>query len=212
MDTKPYARKTRKPNPSGQTNGLAITSLVFGILTYVLLPLIGALIAIITGHIARAQIRRNEQEGAGLALAGLILGYIYMLIVIIVSVGIIAAIALPGYQDYVLRHNMETATATLAVQRHELAQAIMADPDKKTEFNQDIELDATARVYWQNAVIEQGDIRLQFATQKPVVTQLQGKTLWLRPELADGKIIWYCELDKPVRQSVYPQFCIQRNL
>lgn len=208
MDTKPYARKTRKPKPSGQTNGLAITSLIFGILTYVLLPLIGALIAIITGHIARAQIKRNEQEGAGLALAGLILGYIYMLIVVLV---IIAAIALPAYQDYVLRHNMETATATLAVQRHQLAQTIMAAPDKKTEFNQNIELDATASAYWQNAVIEQGDIWLQLATQKPVATQLQGKTLLLRPELADGKIIWHCELDKPVRQSVYPQFCIQRN-
>ena len=60
-----------------QTNNLAIVSLVSGILGWTLLPWIGSLVAIVTGHMARAEIRRNAetQEGDGLAIAGLIMGW-----------------------------------------------------------------------------------------------------------------------------------------
>jgi hypothetical protein len=57
---------------------LAIVSLVFGILAWIMvLPLIGALVAVVCGHLARNEVRRaNGQVGGGdLALAGLILGY-----------------------------------------------------------------------------------------------------------------------------------------
>lgn len=62
-----------------RTSSLAIVSLVFGILAYIFLPGIGALVAVICGHSARAEIRRappGTVEGDGLALAGLILGWI----------------------------------------------------------------------------------------------------------------------------------------
>lgn len=61
-----------------RTSGTAIASLIFGIVTWVGLPIIGALVAVICGHIARGEIRRmppGTVEGDGLAIAGLILGY-----------------------------------------------------------------------------------------------------------------------------------------
>jgi hypothetical protein len=60
-----------------QTSNLAIISLVSGILGWTLLPWIASIVAIVTGHMARAEIRRNEHamEGDGLAVAGLVLGY-----------------------------------------------------------------------------------------------------------------------------------------
>ena len=60
-----------------QTNTLAIVSLVAGIVGWTLLPMIASIVAIVTGHMARAEIRRNPdtQEGDGFALAGLIMGY-----------------------------------------------------------------------------------------------------------------------------------------
>ena len=63
--------------PIKQTNNLAIVSLVSGILGWTLLPWIGSLVAIVTGHMARAEIRRNAdtQEGDGMAIAGLIMGW-----------------------------------------------------------------------------------------------------------------------------------------
>lgn len=61
-----------------QTSALAVTSLVMGIASWTVLPFVGSLLAIITGHMARAEIRRRPQEleGDGLALTGLILGWV----------------------------------------------------------------------------------------------------------------------------------------
>lgn len=63
--------------PPRQTSTLAIVSLVTGILGWTLLPWLGSLIAIVTGHLARGEIRRapDRLEGDGLAVAGLVLGY-----------------------------------------------------------------------------------------------------------------------------------------
>lgn len=59
------------------TSALAIVSLIFGILGWSFLPLLGSVVAIVTGHLARSEIRRAHQrpQGDGLAVAGLVLGY-----------------------------------------------------------------------------------------------------------------------------------------
>jgi hypothetical protein len=75
--------------PPPSTSGLAIASLVLGI---VWVYGVGSLLAIIFGHVSRAQIRRGERSsGAGMALAGLILGYIGivgLIVIIIVAVNV----------------------------------------------------------------------------------------------------------------------------
>lgn len=70
-----------------RTSTLAIVSLVAGILGWTLAPWIGSLVAIITGHMARSEIRRDldNVEGDGLAIAGLILGWA-MIIISLLSV------------------------------------------------------------------------------------------------------------------------------
>lgn len=66
--------------PVTSTSSLAIVSLVFGILTWCLLPFFGSIVAIICGHLARGEIRRSpvdtRMEGDGMAVAGLVLGYV----------------------------------------------------------------------------------------------------------------------------------------
>lgn len=80
------------------TNTLAIVSLVFGILTWVVLPVIGALVAIVCGHLARSEIRRApiglQEEGNGMALAGLILGYLHIVLVPLVVLAIVGVLVL----------------------------------------------------------------------------------------------------------------------
>lgn len=60
-----------------QTNNLAIISLISGILGWTMLPWLGSIVAIVTGHMARAEIARNPEtmEGDGLAVGGLVLGW-----------------------------------------------------------------------------------------------------------------------------------------
>ncbi len=63
------------------TNTMAIVSLVAGVLSWFFFPFFGAVVAIITGHVARNQIKisHNTEGGDGLAIAGLVLGYLNLL-------------------------------------------------------------------------------------------------------------------------------------
>lgn len=59
--------------PSRATNGMAIASLVLGILW---LYWLGSILALIFGYIARRQIRQRNEAGDGIALAGIVLGWV----------------------------------------------------------------------------------------------------------------------------------------
>lgn len=59
------------------TNGLAIASLVLSLTG--LFCGIGAIVGIVLGFIARGQIKRTGQGGDGLALAGIIIGFLAIL-------------------------------------------------------------------------------------------------------------------------------------
>jgi hypothetical protein len=72
------------------TNGLAIAALVLGCLQFFLWVLSG-IPAIICGHIALSQIRRTGQEGRGMAIAGLIIGYLGLVLFVAFVVLVIAA-------------------------------------------------------------------------------------------------------------------------
>lgn len=80
-----------------QTSPAAIISLVFGILAWLALPLIGAVIAIVTGHIARGEIRREPArlEGDGLAVAGLVLGWVQLVLSLVVILLLVLIIGIP---------------------------------------------------------------------------------------------------------------------
>ncbi|RNF85006.1 DUF4190 domain-containing protein [Montanilutibacter psychrotolerans] len=78
-----------------QTSTLAVVSLVAGILGWTVLPLLGSIGAIILGHLARAEIRREPQrlEGDAMAVAGLVLGWVSALLWVL---GILAFLAFFG--------------------------------------------------------------------------------------------------------------------
>ncbi|MFT4305704.1 MAG: DUF4190 domain-containing protein [Microbacterium sp.] len=58
------------PYPPARTNVMAILSLVFAFV----FPFLG----VVFGHISLSQIKRTGEEGRGLALAGLIVGYVFV--------------------------------------------------------------------------------------------------------------------------------------
>jgi hypothetical protein len=79
------------------TPGVAIASLVLGILGLVMIGPLGAIPAIICGHLARSRIVASQGalQGEGIALAGLILGYVGVGVMILM-IPMCAAIALPA--------------------------------------------------------------------------------------------------------------------
>jgi hypothetical protein len=66
--------------PATRTSTLAIISLIGGITGFTVLPFLGALVAVITGHMAQSEIKKSSGmiTGKGMATAGLIMGYLVL--------------------------------------------------------------------------------------------------------------------------------------
>ncbi|MBO9522202.1 MAG: DUF4190 domain-containing protein [Nocardioidaceae bacterium] len=66
------------PRKTG-TNGFAIASLVFGIIG-------GCLLGLIFGIVALNQIKKNGQQGRGMAIAGIVLSVLWFLVIVVLGV------------------------------------------------------------------------------------------------------------------------------
>ncbi|ALL79061.1 MULTISPECIES: DUF4190 domain-containing protein [unclassified Pseudonocardia] len=76
--------------PPRPTNGMAIASLVLGILW---LYGLGSILALVLGYVAKRQIAERGEQGGGLATAGIVLGWIgvaVLVVAIVFFVGIAA--------------------------------------------------------------------------------------------------------------------------
>lgn len=69
--------RQRMSQPAGTVSGLAVASLVCGILAFFVLGIVLGVLAIIFGGVALSKIRKNpEVSGRGMAIAGLVLGIV----------------------------------------------------------------------------------------------------------------------------------------
>lgn len=99
MNTPP-ADQTTPPPAAPKTSGLAVASLVLGILSFLgaVILIFPTVLAIVFGHVAYAKIRKNRGlSGAGLAVAGFVLGYV-SLVFAIFWLGLLGAMAVPAFQ------------------------------------------------------------------------------------------------------------------
>ncbi len=92
-------------SPAQRTSGLAIASLVCSLLS--LVTCIGWLPGIICGHLARSRIRRNPLlTGGRLATAGLLIGYLFLILETAVHIWRFSAAVKQGYTN--VRLNLAT--------------------------------------------------------------------------------------------------------
>jgi hypothetical protein len=136
------------PNPPGlplqpptQRCGLALASLILGIVGLVVCPLgpLFGIPAVICGHVAQSRIRNSGGTlgGAGLAIAGLITGYIA--IAMIVFTGLLAAVAVPNFVKartaaqrnacMMNLRSMDGAKRTWALENRKLETAVPTEAD-----------------------------------------------------------------------------------
>jgi hypothetical protein len=90
--TPPSVAYGTPPKPPHQHDGLAITSFVLSMCT-LLVGALASIPAVITGHISRSRARQEGRAPSGLALAGLIIGYIGIGITALLVVVFVAAAA-----------------------------------------------------------------------------------------------------------------------
>ncbi len=66
---------------------MAVASMIVGILW---LYWVGSILALVFGYVARSQIRRSGEGGGGMAIAGIVLGWIGVGVLTIFVIGIAA--------------------------------------------------------------------------------------------------------------------------
>jgi hypothetical protein len=82
----PGYQQTAPPADTDRLNTFAVLSLVFGIL--------GGYLAIVFGFVAKSQIKRTGERGNGMATAGLILGFLWIGVTILLLVGVAISAAI----------------------------------------------------------------------------------------------------------------------
>jgi hypothetical protein len=113
--------------PPQKTNTLATISLIAGIVQFICFYFVGAIVAIVTGHIARSQIKRSggAEGGSGLALAGLILGYVGLALSVLAGIGIVVFFAF--FADDVERAALRSEARDFVARAQEEASALGTD-------------------------------------------------------------------------------------
>lgn len=97
-------KKAIPPLTHQKDSGLAIASLITGILGWTLVPVLGAIAAIITGHLAKKEIEESlgRLDGRSMATAGLILGYIQLGFVVLSVIAIIVIMVVARSQNWLV--------------------------------------------------------------------------------------------------------------
>jgi hypothetical protein len=91
-----FSNQAYQTPPAKPNSNMALVSLILGILGWTLIPTIGSIGAIITGHMAKSEIRNSMGAlgGDGMATAGLVLGYANIAIAACACLAFVAMLAL----------------------------------------------------------------------------------------------------------------------
>lgn len=86
----PYQTPPAKPN-----SNMALASMVLGILGWTIAPGLASIAAIVTGHMAKKEIKESmgQLSGDGMATAGLVMGYASVAIVLCVCLAMAGMMA-----------------------------------------------------------------------------------------------------------------------
>jgi hypothetical protein len=81
----------------GPIEGLAVASLVCGIASFFIIPILGSILAIIFGHISTARIAENPSlRGKELARAGIIIGWVGIVLTVLAFLAFILFVVAIG--------------------------------------------------------------------------------------------------------------------
>ena len=84
MSVNPLQNQPVSPQAAILPQGLAVLSMVAGILSLLGCSMFAAIPAIVCGHIGVRQADRGEASGRGMAMAGLVMGYISLAVTVII--------------------------------------------------------------------------------------------------------------------------------
>lgn len=95
------AAPSYRPPGAAPTNGYAIASLVLGVVGIFLVPVVGSILALVFGYMARTEIDRSggAEGGRGLAIAGIVLGWVGIVVgILLLLLFFLVLASLPSFE------------------------------------------------------------------------------------------------------------------
>lgn len=172
------------------------------------LPMFGVVASIVMGHTALRQIKRTQEKGRGIAIIGLLFGYLGVLIWGALAVGVVSF-----FNMYIGTSKIVAADTMLMPIRAEVAKSLRDNkPISKIYFEkQNIE------PYWLNVRVSMGEIHATYATSNSVPIYLQGETLIMSTTESSKGEEWSCryaveQSNKNVLKiNLFPKVCRQNH-
>ncbi|CAM4302781.1 pilin [Pseudoalteromonas ostreae] len=135
------------------------------------------------------------------------------LMIVVAIIGILAAVALPAYQDYTTRAKMSEVVTFAGSAKTAVSECAITTGDTTLaacNSNSKVGLDPTATnissTYVESVTVGTGGV-VTAAIQGTSVTALDGGSLTFTPTATSGSVSWKCEISAATLNKYVPQNC-----
>ena len=125
------------------------------------------------------------------------------LMIVVAIIGILAAIALPAYQDYIARSQVTEAFVLMDGQKTIVAEA--CNSNGNCQNSSPVSLAAVGK--YSNLISASSNGVLQATMSSSASSIVAGGSVTLTPSLTNGAITWACAYTAPITAKYAPKSC-----